>query len=482
MSAIFAVRGTALNAYYARFADTCGLMSSGATGGAPVVTSSVDPNVFGGSYIAKANGTGLMRALHYPGYANTPPTGAFSMLFRIIPRWTGAPSIHQTLIALGGYSGSGLNKLELSLPTSGALTFRQTNDNNSNATLNTTASTYNGWVSGTPADIMVVWTGTTASGGLRWSINGVEIGTATVASAFTVNIGLRSGITVGAGVDSNHSNWDLNELVIFDSVESHTYTARTDFYSVPNTIGYPVAATVKTGVTLPVTGSYTDSVGTYDGSDRWSDPGESNVVEGVSYKANSTSNNKTGTVGASVDPLVANVKLGTNYTINGSAKVGTLYAPPTAVTRNWAPSDVQIAVYNHLASDDTIITLLGENSASVNLSNKVFDHVPQDTAYPFVVVQINPWEDRGSYTKEGLEATLSIHVWYRPGITSVTGRGDKQVQAIQKRIDEILHANQIPISGWKNLIFRRALIDILVEPDNVTRHGIQQFKLLLGGS
>ena len=66
--------------------------------------------------------------------------------------------------------------------------------------------------------------------------------------------------------------------------------------SVDNTVGTytgPSTANVKTGITY---GASLGSTGTYDGSDRWTDPGESNVRSGTAYKANSVSNNKTGTL------------------------------------------------------------------------------------------------------------------------------------------------------------------------------------------
>lgn len=77
------------------------------------------------------------------------------------------------------------------------------------------------------------------------------------------------------------------------------------------------AALVKIGQAFGV-----GLTGTYDGSDRWSDPGESNVNLGVAYKANSLTNNKTGT-NESTDPGVTNVVSGINYKINSVSKTGT---------------------------------------------------------------------------------------------------------------------------------------------------------------
>lgn len=53
----------------------------------------------------------------------------------------------------------------------------------------------------------------------------------------------------------------------------------------------PTAANTKIGTAVDVSGT-----GTYDGSDRWSNLGETSVVVGLPYKANSTVNNKTGTL------------------------------------------------------------------------------------------------------------------------------------------------------------------------------------------
>lgn len=52
-------------------------------------------------------------------------------------------------------------------------------------------------------------------------------------------------------------------------------------------------ATTKTGTAY---GPASGNTGSYDGSDRWTDPGEANVKSGTAYKANSTTNNKTGTL------------------------------------------------------------------------------------------------------------------------------------------------------------------------------------------
>ncbi len=88
------------------------------------------------------------------------------------------------------------------------------------------------------------------------------------------------------------------------------------------TLVAPSLANTKVGV------SGDGGTGTYDGSDRWSDPGVENVESGVEYKANSATDNRTGTydpvTGNYTDPGESNVISPTAYTFAGDAKVGTL--------------------------------------------------------------------------------------------------------------------------------------------------------------
>lgn len=179
-------------------------------------------------------------------------------------------------------------------------------------------------------------------------------------------------------------------------------------------------------------------------------------------------------VGGSCDyPAVSDVRLGVEY--SGGALVGTLFVPTAPPSTNWPPADAQAGIYLQLATDDALIELLGEDAGVVNTSTRVLDHVPDNHSFPYVSIYIKPWNDRGNGSFEGFECELQINVWYRS-----PGRGDKQCQLIQKRIDELLHDQEFCIEGWNIVSIRRTLIDIITDEDNVTKHGIQRFKLLLG--
>ncbi len=147
-----------------------------------------------------------------------------------------------------------------------------------------------------------------------------------------------------------------------------------------------------------------------------------------------------------------------------------------AVTMTGVPGNVPAMT----VSDNSLETV-APASISITIAEstrgvqKVFDFVPDNTPYPYIVLQVLPWTDRGSHTYEGLECEFQITTWYR-----APGRGNLQVQNIQKRIDELLHKAEPCIEGWNIVSLRRTFVDILTDDDNVTKQGIQRFNLLTG--
>ena len=85
----------------------------------------------------------------------------------------------------------------------------------------------------------------------------------------------------------------------------------------------PTTGTVKIGTTY---GTLLSLTGTYDGSDRYTDPGIANVRNGTTYQFNSLTNNRTGNV---VEPVASTVLSGVTYGTLSSL-TGTLVAPDAA--------------------------------------------------------------------------------------------------------------------------------------------------------
>lgn len=137
----------------------------------------------------------------------------------------------------------------------------------------------------------------------------------------------------------------------------------------------------------------------------------------------------------------------------------------------WAPTEAQKRIFTILSTDTALQSLLGGTPTDP----RVYDHVPDAKSYPYVTMQIRPLTDRGNHTWDGVEIRFQINVWYR-----APGRGDLKVQEIQARIDQLLHNKDICVEGWDIISLRRTLVDILIETDNVTQHGVQIFNLMLG--
>ena len=125
------------------------------------------------------------------------------------------------------------------------------------------------------------------------------------------------------------------------------YTGTLSVPAVGNVLaGFAVDASVGTYATVgassvkvaTVFGPSSSITGTYDGSDRWTDPGQNNVLVGADYKANSLTNNRSGNV---IQPLVGQVLASTPFGSLGSL-IGTLVASGGLTPQNI--SDIAAAV------------------------------------------------------------------------------------------------------------------------------------------
>lgn len=133
----------------------------------------------------------------------------------------------------------------------------------------------------------------------------------------------------------------------------------------------------------------------------------------------------------------------------------------------WAPQELQKTLYTVLTGDAPLMALV----------EGVFDStsVPQDQSFPYVTIGEATFADRSNHTHRGFEADVTIHVWDQSD-----NRGRKKVQEIQAEIDRLLHTVNICIDGWNIINFRQIFVEVIVDADNVTMHGIQRFNLMIG--
>ena len=99
-----------------------------------------------------------------------------------------------------------------------------------------------------------------------------------------------------------------------------------------------------------------------------------------------------------------------------------------------------------------------------------FDHVPQETTFPYIVIGDDtsiPWDTDDSI---GSETTCTIHVWSRH-------RGRKEVKEIMRTIYEALHRQELSIIGGALVECQAELEESFMDPDGLTRHGVIRFRL-----
>jgi len=112
---------------------------------------------------------------------------------------------------------------------------------------------------------------------------------------------------------------------------------------------------------------------------------------------------------------------------------------------------------------------------TAQLSNNVYDHVPQDlpeTSYPFVRVDAVQPDDNGTDTEVGFIATVQIIGYSRYN-------GVKEINTLADNVYNVLHRFDLPdtasygISGIRET-FRR----IAVQPDGLTRNSVQHYEII----
>lgn len=341
-------------------------------GGTPVLTTG-GTGCFGGKYLDMSIAGGPVPM--WPGGSNAPVgSSSITVLWRLIPTFTGLPASNQGLCSIGTSADASrpYGGIDFYITTAAKLVVTAGNANQGLDIFNSVvAGTGFTFTSGVPIDIWFTWNGLSGANGKIYAAQNGNV--PTLISTITAAASLASNWSRATMTEITMSNRDhvgteslyhVNEIAIWDTVEDPTaYGARSNFiwtgsafegaaYTDPGvanvrsgttytyngtaqtgTAVIPSAANVRSGTSVDATtgtlvvptlsntkiGVAGDGgTGTYDGSDRWSDPLIANVRSGTAYKVNSTSNNRTGTLDL---PAVTSVKTG--VTFDGASQTGT---------------------------------------------------------------------------------------------------------------------------------------------------------------
>lgn len=125
---------------------------------------------------------------------------------------------------------------------------------------------------------------------------------------------------------------------------------------------------------------------------------------------------------------------------------------------------VQQAVYSALTGDSTLVSLV---------STRIYDHVPENAAFPYVELGEGTAVpgDVDTKTEDGMDQTIMIHTLSRY-------RGAKEAKQIMSAITEVLHDASLSISGHSLVMCSFEFSELFMEGDGLTRHGIQRFRVV----
>ena len=127
---------------------------------------------------------------------------------------------------------------------------------------------------------------------------------------------------------------------------------------------------------------------------------------------------------------------------------------------------LQQSIFTKLTSS----TLTDVNGTSI--TSKVFDDVPEGTAYPYLVIGEETATNIDTKDKEAHEHTLTFHVWSQY-------RGRKEIKNIMSQIYTALHNSDITVSGATLVNIRHEFENTLLESDGITRHGVMRFRVVI---
>ena len=102
----------------------------------------------------------------------------------------------------------------------------------------------------------------------------------------------------------------------------------------------------------------------------------------------------------------------------------------------------------------------------------VYDFVPQDSDYPYIVIGDTTSLPNDTDTEIGSDSTITIHVWSRY-------RGRLEVKQIQQAIYDILHRAQLSVSGSHFVMIDCEFQESFRDADGLTMHGVQRFRMLI---
>ncbi len=131
-----------------------------------------------------------------------------------------------------------------------------------------------------------------------------------------------------------------------------------------------------------------------------------------------------------------------------------------------------MSILNYYNVQKAIYEKLTANSSLMSAVSGVFDQVPQDTAFPLVIIGDIRADNIANLAKNGIEHRIIINVFSREA-------GKKQAADIMGIIEGVLHNNSINVSGQTFVSMEFIESSIELENDGRTYRGTIDLMVIL---
>ncbi len=120
---------------------------------------------------------------------------------------------------------------------------------------------------------------------------------------------------------------------------------------------------------------------------------------------------------------------------------------------NTSLNEVRVGILDTLKADGTLVALV----------TGVYGNVPQQTAYPYVVLGDMTEVPFNMFGKDGKESTITLHAWSQYV-------GFKEALSIIDRVNEVLDNAAIIVDGFTLVLCQHETTNTLIDPDGITHH------------
>ncbi|MFJ8863613.1 DUF3168 domain-containing protein [Streptomyces sp. NPDC102451] len=124
---------------------------------------------------------------------------------------------------------------------------------------------------------------------------------------------------------------------------------------------------------------------------------------------------------------------------------------------------IQTAIYAVLSGDDVLTDAIAA----------VYDYLPEEVPYPFVVIGEAIETPDNSHDRYGRETVVTLHVWTQ-------ARGHTQGLTIAKRVTQLLDHQPLSIEGLDHVVTRHEFSQTLTDPEppGTIRHVVLRYRVV----